>query len=121
MALTNKDRNKFTNQMNSFLSSENIKGTVFHEDRNARYSKIQLLCIGLFKGDPTKAKIIVEQPSKEKAFVSVDVQASMIDLMGENKEAFAELVNMSDVFVISQHECGDFELSFFVNDIWTEE
>ena len=102
------------------MQSVKIKGITHHQDEEGRYAKVALLCISLFKGEPTFAKINVEEPSSEKPFVGVTVYLDTFELNANNKADFIELVNLADEIIFYGEENNYFHMSFYVNDIWTE-
>lgn len=101
-------------------NSIKINGTKFSQDDNDRYSKVALLCISLFKGEPTNAKITVDEVTSEKPFVGVTVFMDTFELNTDNKADFVELIQLADEIIFYGDEENFFHMTFYVNNIWTE-
>jgi len=95
-------------------------GKVFSQDDNDRYNKVALLCISLFKGNPTNAHIKVDKVSSKKPFVGVTVYMDTFELNVGNKEDFIELVNLADEIIFYGDEENFFHMTFYVKDKWIE-
>jgi len=105
-----------------FEEAAKINGKIFHQDAADRYDKIAVLCYKLFKGEPTNAKKIeIERPTNEKPFVGVIVHMDCFAVSKENKSDFFELLQLADDIVFYGDEEDYFHISFYVNDIWTED
>jgi len=96
-----------------------IKGTNFSQEKADKYVQISVLCQILFKGEPTNAKIEVEEPTNEKPFVGVKVYMDEFELGEKNKKSFNELINLADDVIFYGEEEDYFHISFYVYDIWT--
>jgi hypothetical protein len=101
-------------------NSAKINGKHFSQLKLDRYNEISFLCALLFSKEPTKARITVEEPTREKPFTCIRVCVDAFELDQDNKAKFIELINLADNVIFYGTEQNYFDISFYVNDIWTE-
>ena len=93
-----------------------IKGNVFYEENAERYVEIKRLCDSIFYDK----EIEYLNPTKEKPWALVTVHINDFIISEKNKEAFAELISLSDdILMLKGIDC--FEITFSVVNIWREE
>ena len=109
-------------KLDACLQSGKINGTEFSQEELDRYNKVVLLCISLFKPDePTEdTKIEIEEPTKENAYVSVNVYTDCFETNAENKEEYIELIRLADTSLHYSQSQNQFLMKFSVKGIWSE-
>jgi len=85
-----------------------------------RYNRLSTLCAVLFTSGSTKGRIIIEEPSNEKPFVGIRVYLDEFELNTHNKSQFTELIDLADNVIFYGTDENCFDMTFYVNDIWTE-
>jgi len=105
---------------NNIEKSAMINGTKYSQEDYDRYIKVASLCIYLFKGEPTNAKITVDEVTQDKPFVGVTVYMDEFELSTVKKAGFFELITLADNVVFYGDEEDMFHMTFYVNGIWTE-
>lgn len=106
--------------INECEESSRIKGKIFSQANLNRYNEISLLCILLFAREPAKAIITVDEPTNEKSFVGISVCIDEFELNPDSKAKFMELINLADNVIFYGTDENYFDITFYVNDIWTE-
>ena len=106
---------------NNFEESARINGTKYSQEDYDRYIKVATLCIYLFKGEPTNARITIDEVTKDKPFVGVTVYMDEFELSTVKKADFIELITLADNVIFYGDEKNVFHMSFYVNGIWAEQ